>query len=116
MKRLEISDADRLDHIKVALNFIISHTKGLSEDDFYRNEILKRAVVRDLEVIGEAANSISEKTKEKYPEIQWRQIVTTRNKIIHEYFHVSYVMVWEIIKTDLPLLEIQVDKILSELN
>lgn len=114
MKSHDISDADRLHHIKVAIDFIISHTEGLSEDDFYRNEILKRAVVRDLEVIGEAANSISEKTKENHPEIQWRQIIATRNKIIHEYFHVSYMLVWEIIKTDLPLLEIQVDKILTE--
>jgi uncharacterized protein with HEPN domain len=73
MKRIEISDADWLDHIKVALNFIISHTKGLSEDDFIEMRF-EEGSGKSLEVIGKAANSISEKTKEKYPEIQWRQI------------------------------------------
>ncbi len=64
MKRLNISDADRLEHIK-AITLIISNATGLSESDFYKDEILKWAVVRDLEVIGEAANSISETTKKE---------------------------------------------------
>ncbi len=56
------------------LNMLI--TAGISEDEFYRNELLKRAVVRELEVIGEAANYISDELKQRYSEIQWRQIIT----------------------------------------
>lgn len=116
MKKNEISDLDRLYHIRDAVNFILSQTTDLTEDEFYRNEVLKRAVVRDLEVIGEAANYISDEMKQQYREIEWRQIIATRHRIIHEYFHVSYVVVWEIIKNDLPILGEQVTKILSERN
>jgi len=56
MRKHEISDRDRLYHIKEAIEFILSQTDGLTEDDFYRDEVLKRAFVQDLEVIGEAAN------------------------------------------------------------
>lgn len=116
MKKHEISDIDRLFHIKDAINFILSQTEKVTEDEFYNAEVLKRAVVRDLEVIGEAANSISEKLKLLYPEVQWRQIVATRHRIIHEYFHVNYVTVWAIIKNDLPQLEEQIIKMLSEVQ
>jgi uncharacterized protein with HEPN domain len=54
MRKHEISDLDRLYHIKEAIQFILSETEGITDDDFYRAEVLKRAVVRDLEVIGEA--------------------------------------------------------------
>ncbi|MDB5207968.1 MAG: hypothetical protein JWR72_3043 [Flavisolibacter sp.] len=116
MRKHEISDLDRLYHIKEAIQFILSETEGITDDDFYRAEVLKRAVVRDLEVIGEASNSISDELKQRYPEVQWRQIIATRHRIIHEYFHVSYVAVWEIIKNDLPILEEQVNKMLSEIS
>jgi uncharacterized protein with HEPN domain len=113
MRRHKLSDEDRLYHIRDAIQFILSATAEHDEERFYRDEILKRAVVRDLEVIGEAANSISEALKEKYPQVPWRQIIATRHRIIHEYFHVSYVMVWAIVQTDLPNLQGQINKILK---
>jgi uncharacterized protein with HEPN domain len=76
MRKHEISDKDRIYHIKKAIEFILFQTAGISEDEFYRNELLKRAVVRELEVIGEAANYISDELKQRYSEIQWRQIIT----------------------------------------
>lgn len=116
MRKHEISDRDRLYHIKEAIEFIIFHKNGISEGEFYINELLKRAVVRELEVIGEAANNISDELKQRYPEIQWKQIISTRHRIIHDYLHVSYPVVWEIIKNDLLLLQEQVNKILSDIN
>ena len=110
----KVADKDRLLHIKESIDFILSQTETITEDDFYRNELLKKATVRDLEIIGEAANYISEELKNKTPEIPWRQIIGTRHRIIHEYFHVSYVMVWEIVKNDLPILSQQINKILEE--
>ncbi len=66
--------------------------------------------------MGEAANYISDELKQCYSEVQWRQIITTRNRIIHDYLHVSYLIVWGIIKNDLPLLQEQINKILSEVK
>jgi uncharacterized protein with HEPN domain len=114
MKKHEVLDKDRLHHIKEAIEFIQIQTAAISEDDFYKAEVLKRAVVRELEVIGEAGNGISDELKHTYPDIPWRQIIATRHRIIHEYFHVNYVTVWAIIQNDLPALKKQIEKILEE--
>jgi uncharacterized protein with HEPN domain len=114
MKKHDIPDEDRLHHIKDAISFICTQTTRITEDEFYRADVLKRAVVRELEVIGEAANGISDKLKLSYPEVPWRQMIATRHRIIHEYFHVNYVTVWGIIQNDLPTLNKQVEKILEE--
>jgi uncharacterized protein with HEPN domain len=112
MKKHKISDEDRLYHIRDAITFIRTQTAGIADDEFYRAEVLKRAVVREMEVIGEAANGLSDEIKQLYPEVLWRQIIATRHRIIHEYFHVNYVTVWSIIQNDLPALEKQVEKII----
>lgn len=93
MRGHSIPDADRLRQIKDAIGFIQTQCAGLSDNGFYADEVLKRAVVRELEIIGEAANLISPQLKQSYPAVPWRQIVNTRHKIIHEYFHVNYVTV-----------------------
>ena len=67
-----------------------------------KDEKLSLALIRLLEVIGEAVTSISESTKNKYPEIPWRKMVAMRNRLIHGYFDVNYDIVWDTIKNDLP--------------
>jgi uncharacterized protein with HEPN domain len=114
MRGHKIQDKDRLYHIQQAVEFILSQIVALDEHSFYGNEVLKRAVVRDLEVIGEAANGLSTALKEKYSDVPWQQIIATRHRIIHEYFHVNYVTVWGIVQDNLPELSIQIDKILKE--
>lgn len=107
------SEHDYLRHIQDEINFILKETQGLEEEAFYENEVLKRAVVRSLEVIGEATSKISDEFKNEYPEISWREMKGTRNKLIHEYFGVDYEIVWDIIKNELPVLRDQIDGILS---
>jgi uncharacterized protein with HEPN domain len=114
MKKHEISNEDRLHHIHDAIKFIRLQTAEISEEEFYRAEVLKRAVVRELEVIGEAANGISDDVKLQFPDVPWRQIIATRHRIIHEYFHVSYITVWAIMQNDLPRLDKQIEKIIRE--
>jgi len=72
----------------------------------------KDAVVRNLEIIGEAAKNIPESIKEKFPVVPWQSVIDMRNKLIHEYFGVSFPIVWETVKSDLPLLKEK----LKELN
>lgn len=115
MRRRNVSDIERLYHITDGIAFILSHT-NISEEAFYKDAVLKKAVVRDLEVIGEAAHALSETIKEQYKEIPWQQIVATRHRIIHEYFDVNYKTVWSIIKNDLPALKEKIETILAEIK
>ena len=76
---------------------IESYVAGFSYDDFVSDDRTKDAVVRNLEIIGEAAKQIPEQIKERHPEIPWKQITGMRNRLIHGYFVVDYGIVWDII-------------------
>jgi uncharacterized protein with HEPN domain len=72
------------------------------------------AIVRNLEIIGEAARNIPEEIKRKYPEIPWRDIGDTRNKILHEYFGMNLEIIWKTIQDDLPDLKPKIQKIFDK--
>jgi uncharacterized protein with HEPN domain len=95
---------------------IESFLKDISKESFLNNKLIQSAVVRELEVIGEATKNIPNSFREKYDEVSWRKIASTRDKIIHGYFGVNYEVVWEIIKKDLPMLKKQMRKIKKDLN
>jgi len=75
----------------------------------------KYASIKQLEIIGEAANHISTATKKLYPEVEWREIIGLRNILIHEYFGVDENVIWGIIVKDIPILKRQISSILNEL-
>lgn len=72
------------------------------------------AVIRKIEIIGEAVKNVSDAIKEKYPEIPWIKIAGTRDKLIHGYFGVNIERIWFIVEKDLPELKRQIQKILNE--
>ena len=72
------------------------------------------AVVRKLEIIGEATKNIPDKIKEKYPMLPWKEMAKIRDKLIHGYFSVDFEIVWKVIKEELPLLKPEIRKILQE--
>lgn len=78
--------------------------KGMSRADFEESRLHQNAVLKSLEVIGEAARRISPATREAHPEIPWTEIIGMRNRLIHGYFEVDLVKVWETIQHDLPSL------------
>ncbi len=98
-----------LDAAQKALEFSADAGRDALDDD----EKLALSLVRLLEVIGEAANNVSDDFQEKFPEIPWRQIGATRNRLIHGYFDVDLDVVWEIISQDLPKLVPQLQKIVG---
>ncbi|MFN4220596.1 MAG: DUF86 domain-containing protein [bacterium] len=85
-------------------------------EDFVENEKFKRAFVRSLEMIGEASKKIPVDVRKRYSEIEWKSIVSLRNKIIHEYFGVDYEIIWKVIKEKIPKLYKVVQKIIEEIN
>ena len=101
-----------LRHILDAIGLIKEYTRGMSENEFLGNSMAHDAVIRQIEIIGEAARNISDEFQEKHPKLPWAKMVGIRNKIIHEYFNINYAIVWDTIKDDLPILEKSIKKIL----
>ena len=91
-----------IEDILVAGNRILSYTAGMDYDQFIADSKTIDAVVRNFEIIGEASRRIPEDFKLEHPEIQWREIVDFRNRIIHEYYGVDYEVVWTIKEEYLP--------------
>jgi uncharacterized protein with HEPN domain len=106
-------DKSRLLHILDAISEIEEYTQDLDFEGFFRASMPRFASIKQLEIIGEAANYISTDIKERYPDIEWRRIIALRNILIHEYFGVDAKIVWDIIKEDIPNLKILVEIILA---
>lgn len=95
-------DQIRLRHMLDASVKAVSFTNGLKRADLEQNEQLVLALIRLLEIIGEAAGHVSEKTQHKYPFFPWQPMAATRNRLIHGYFDVDLDIIWKIITRDLP--------------
>lgn len=93
---------------------IEKYISNISYEEFISDEKTKDAVIRNLEIIGEAANKIPEEIQKKYTEIPWFQIIALRNRLIHGYFIVDYNIVWEIVQKDLPELKKKIKEILKK--
>ncbi len=104
---------DLLNHILDEINYLINDSEALSEDLFMRDERLKRAFSRSLEIIGEASKLIPEEFKKKYPEVAWKMMARMRDRLIHHYFGVDYPMIWDTVKHDIPELKTQIENILK---
>ena len=88
-------------HILEAIEKIESYIDGVNFEDFSNNSMLFDAVVRELEIIGEAANRITEEFQKEHANVPWRKVIGMRNKLIHEYFEVNKKVVWLTCKEDL---------------
>ena len=106
------SDIELLFHIHDEMAFLIEHTQGITEESFLKNETLKRAFARCLEVIGEAVKNLSTDMITRNSDIEWRNMAGMRDKLIHFYFGVDYHLVWRAITERLPRLKQEIQKIL----
>jgi uncharacterized protein with HEPN domain len=89
---------DTLENVEKALRFV----EGMDGDDFLRDEKTIFAVIRALEIVGEAAKKIPDEIRGKYPDIPWREMAGMRDKLIHDYFGVNLRLIWKTIQEDLP--------------
>ena len=98
----EKNDLAFIEHILESINAIRDFSKDIIKEELTSNRLKQSAIVREIEIIGEAVKNISKNLKNKHPEIEWKEIVGTRDKMIHHYFGVDLNIIWEIIKSDLP--------------
>ena len=102
-------DTAVIQDIKEAIDRIILYTSKMEYDDFLRDYKTQDAVVRNIEILGEAAKLLSDETKRNYPNIPWKDITGTRDKLIHDYFGVNIDIVWDIAKNEIPFLSKQLN-------
>ena len=103
-------------HILENIEDIEKFSEGLDKKEFQEDRLKQKAIIRSIEVIGEAAKNIPDSFKEKYPEIVWKDIIGTRDKLIHHYFGVDLNAVWKVVKEDIPELKISIYEMLKQDN
>lgn len=109
-------DIDLIQDINECITRIKSYTESLDYSSFAGDFKTQDAVVRNLEIIGEAAKSLSDEIKKNYPEIPWRNISGTRDKLIHDYFGVNIDIVWNIAKKEIPNLLPIIGSIMNDIK
>ena len=109
-------DKSRLEDIKQYAHNVETIIDGVIFDDFVQDIRLYYSVMKNIEVIGEAANMLTKDFKEQHPELPWRQIVKMRNVLVHGYAQVSDVDLWETATKDIKVLLVQVDSYLSDID
>ncbi len=108
------SNIELLRHILDEIVFILENTKDKNSTLIKDDPLLSRAVVRSLEIIGEASRKLDATFIMRYHHIEWRKISDTRNRLIHNYMGVDYDIVWNIITDKLPTLQLELESIVQE--
>ena len=102
-------------HIRDESAFILSVVDlHLTKEAFLEDETLKRAVIRSLEIIGEATKKIPVDFKQKYNSIAWKNMAGMRDRLIHDYMGVNYTIIWDVVKNKIPELHKQINEVLEK--
>lgn len=109
-------DVDLIRDINESMERIISFTCNIEYNNFAHDYKTQDAVIRNIEIMGEAAKSLSEKIKTDNPDIPWKNIAGTRDKLIHDYFGVNIDIVWNIVKEEIPSLLSKINIILKNMR
>lgn len=110
------TDVPYLKHILQAIARIDQYTAGMTWAEFQKNPLVQDGVIRQIEIIGEAAKSVSAGLKEKHPELPWGKMSGMRDKLIHGYFGVDINSVWRTAVIDIPHLNGQIQQILDAMD
>ena len=103
-----------LEHIQKELTFLVTHSATITFQQFIEDDLINRAYLRSLEIVGEASKKVPDEIRYKYREVNWRGMMGLRDVLIHEYFQVDYEVVWEVLQNDVPLAKEWIDLIIIE--
>lgn len=103
-----------LEDISNSIHRILDYTNGMSYERFSKSLVTQDAVVRNFQILGEAAKKLPAEFKEKYSQVPWSKVAKFRDKLIHHYSGINYDVVWEIIEESLPELQEQIKLILKQ--
>lgn len=107
-------DLARLQHMLDSTNAILSFIEGKNRESLESDRLLLSGILRELEILGEAAGKVSQKTQDRFPEIPWRQMIGMRNRLIHAYFDIDRAIVWKTVKDILPSFSKKLKKIIQD--
>lgn len=107
-------DYIRLQHMLDASNAAVDHLLKRNRDSLDFDRLLLSGVVRELEILGEAASRVSSTTRNQYPHLPWKEMIGLRNRLIHAYFDVDHQAIWLVVKESLPPLILQLEEILRD--
>lgn len=110
------STIDYLRHIHDELTYLQAQSRDLDQAAFLQDETLKRAFVRSIEIIGEAAKQMPKAVRDEYPQVQWRSIIGMRDQLAHHYFGIDYDIVWDVVTHKAPSLSVAIQQILKEVE
>ena len=97
-----------LRHIADECRFTLTATAGIAKEQLMADEVMKRAVVRSLEIIGEACKKIPDDVKQKWPDVSWKNMAGMRDRLIHDYMGINYSIVWDVVRNKIPEPETQI--------
>jgi len=109
-------DKERLEHILAAIDRIARYMQGRTRKDLVEDDMLYYAVVKNIEIIGEAANMLTSDFVDQHPQTPWKMVRGMRNYIVHEYFQIDNDVVWNVVSGEIHSLREQIVKYLSETN
>ena len=111
---MKLDDKARLEHILESAQDAISFLGRMTEDELDNNKMALQAIVRSVEIIGEAASQLSSEYRDNHPSIPWKRIIGMRNRLVHAYFDVDYELVFSTVHSDIPVLIDQIQLLISE--
>ena len=114
--REPVRDKGRLEHVLSAISKINTFLEGQDFESFSKNEMMYFAVVKNVEIIGEAAYMLTNEFRNTHPDVEWRGIISMRHVLVHGYYQISKEEVWDTAKNNLPPLKAQIEQYLSEME
>ena len=103
-----------LEHIEESIDLVLEYSKGLSFSQFKKDNKIQDAILRRIEIVGEAVKKLPVEITLKYPEVKWSQIAGMRDKLIRQYFGIDLEIVWNVVREDIPELKRKIKKIIRE--